>query len=781
MRRLIVLPLLALAFTFALQALHPEEAHAIGFLLPTDASLEPLRIDHHRVSVDVRERVAETRVEQTFFNTTDRRLEGTYVFPVPEGATVSGFTMWVNGQRMEGELLDAGTARSVYESIVARMRDPGLVEHIGGNLFRARVFPIEPHSEQRIEIRFAQTLDYEGSLVHYRYPLRTQGPATSTLADYTVSLDIVSRTAIRAVYSPTHNIAVSRENEHHVIASYEGTRATLDQDFDLFYAVDDADVGLSLLTHRPQGEDGYFLAMVAPRTELTDQELASKEVLFVFDTSGSMAGEKMERAKAALDYMLARLRPQDRFQVIRFSTDVELLFDDGTSHEASAGNIARARNFAAHFVPAGGTAIEPALREAFRTRNGSVEPRMVVFLTDGMPTVGVTDPASIIRLVQSNGAGARLFAFGVGDDVNTTFLDSLAASAGGTGEYFRDGNEMERRLSSFYDRIAYPAVTNVRLTFHREVNQQTEHREVNQQTEPGSNAYDIYPREIHALYRGEQILVVGRYRNEGPARVVLEGRVGNEASDRTFAFNVSFPTFEARNEFVPRVWAVRKVGGLLDEIRLHGERAELREEVITIARRFGLVTPYTSYLVAPDVQMPTAPDLRDRTIDLHLSLDAHLRAPAVATEHEERRFDGFESTVTQSAPSHSGGSAPAAQSAPSGATGERGRRISEQVHEMTGAERAEDATSRGVRFALGRAFAWQGGAYVDANHHAGMRELRIRPMSRAYFTLLTLRPELRAAFALGEHVIVTLDGGRAIVIDPSSPDTDEETARAFVR
>lgn len=762
MRPPIALPLLALAFMLALQVLHPKEAHAIGFLLPTDVTLEPLRIDHHRVSVDVRERVAETRVEQTFFNTTERRLEATYVFPVPEGATVSGFTMWVNGRRMEGELLDAGTARSVYESIVARMRDPGLVEHIGGNLFRARVFPIEPHSAQRIEIRFAQTLDYEGSLVHYRYPLRTQGPATSTLADYTVSLDIVSRTAIRAVYSPTHNIAVSRENEHHVIASFEGTRATLDQDFDLFYAVDDADVGLSLLTHRPQGEDGYFLAMVAPRTELTDQELASKEVLFVFDTSGSMAGEKMERARAALDYMLARLRPQDRFQVIRFSTDVELLFDDGTSHEASASNIARARNFAAHFVPAGGTAIEPALREAFRTRNtATLDARMVVFLTDGMPTVGVTDPASIVRLVQSNGAGARLFAFGVGDDVNTTFLDSLAASAGGTGEYFRDGNELERRLSSFYDRIAYPAVTNVRLTF------------------PGSNAYDIYPREIHALYRGEQILVVGRYRNEGPARVVLEGRVGNEARDRTFAFNVSFPTFEARNEFVPRVWAVRKVGGLLDEIRLHGERAELRQEVITVARRFGLVTPYTSYLVAPDVQMEVSPQpvLPE---GLQFSLDAQLRAPRVATEREESRFDGFESTVTQQAPSH-GGSAPAAQAAPSGATGERGRRISDELHQMAGAERAGDATSQGVRFALGRAFTWQSGAYVDANHRAGMRALRIRPMSRAYFTLLTLRPELRAAFALGEHVIVALDGDRAIVIDPASPDTDEETARAFVR
>ena len=417
----------------------PERALAIGFLVPTDGSLEPMRIHHHRVSVDVRERIAETRVEQTFLNTTDRTLEATYIFPVPDGATVSGFAMWVNGQRMEGELLDSAQARSVYESIVARMRDPGLVEHIGGNLFRARVFPIAPHSEQRIEIRFSQTLEYQGSVVHYRYPLRTSGPSTETLADFTVSFDIASRTAIRAVYSPTHNVSVSRENDHHVIASYEGTRAALDQDFDLYYAVDDGDVGLSLLTHRSPGEDGYFLAMIAPRTELTEHELASKEVLFVFDTSGSMAGDKIARARAALDYMLQRLGPNDRFQVIRFSTDVEVLFDGGSSMPATPENVARARYFASHFVAAGGTAIEPALREALRTNGASqTSPRMVVFLTDGMPTVGTTDPGTIVRSIsaaaqQSAPGGARVFAFGVGDDVNTTFLDALARSAAGHG------------------------------------------------------------------------------------------------------------------------------------------------------------------------------------------------------------------------------------------------------------------------------------------------------------------------------------------------------------
>jgi Ca-activated chloride channel family protein len=354
---------------------------------------------------------------------------------------------------------------------------------------------------------------------------------------------------------------------------------------------------------------------------------------------------------------------------------------------------------------------------------------------------------------------------------------------------------MERRLSVFYDRIAYPAVTNVRLTF------------------PGASAYDIYPRELHELYRGEQVLVVGRYRGEGPARVVLEGRVGAEATSRSFGFDVSFPPHELRNDFVPRVWAVRKVGSLLEEIRLNGERPELRDEVTTLARRFGLVTPYTSFLVAPDEEMrvarptPTSPTITlDGRVQLQLesqSIEGNLRRPPEAPAEpaprartEAGRFAGFDSTVVAPSadPPVSGGqgatstgsargsapSQPSPSVAPSGATGERGRRISEELREMENAERADDATSRGTRFVMGRAFQYRDGGYVDPNFRSTMRVIHIRALSRAYFAILARRPELRQAFAVGERVTVALDATRAIVIEPSAPDVSESDATRFV-
>ncbi|MDB4928576.1 MAG: Inter-alpha-trypsin inhibitor domain protein, partial [Myxococcaceae bacterium] len=574
----LALGLLAMALSLLGQA---RTAGATGLLLPADGSLGPLAIRSHRVSVAIHERVAETRVVQVFRNQTDRVLEGTYIFPLPPGASVSGFAMTVNGRRVEGSVLEANEARGIYEGIVARMRDPGLVEYMGGNLFRARVFPIPASGDQTVELRFTQTVDYQAGTIHYRYPLRTAGPQARTMEDFTLSATLEASAPIRAVYSPTHRIDTTRRGARQATVGFELGNAVLDRDFDLYYTLADSDVGMSVLTHREQGEEGYFLMMLAPRSESTEREVIGKDILFVCDTSGSMAGEKMTNARLALRAWVNRLNPDDTFNVLRFSTDVETFSE--SSINASPENRARALRFIDGFEASGGTAIAPALTQALDVPVRRGAPRTIVFLTDGMPTVGETNTTAIIRAAAERNAGrAQIFAFGLGDDVNTTFLDLLAQQNRGSADYARSGAEMATLLEGFYNRIAFPMLADLRLALR------------------GADAFDVYPRDLGTLYRGGQLVVTGRYRTAGNATVALTATVASQEAPRTFEWPVAMAAHEPANDFIPRVWATRKVGYLLDEIRLRGENPEIRESVIQLARRFGIVTPYTSYLVTEE-------------------------------------------------------------------------------------------------------------------------------------------------------------------------------------
>jgi Ca-activated chloride channel family protein len=352
-------------------------------------------------------------------------------------------------------------------------------------------------------------------------------------------------------------------------------------------------------------------------------------------------------------------------------------------------------------------------------------------------------------------------------------------------------------MTAFFDRISYPVLTDLRLTM------------------PSGQPYDVYPRDLGHLYRGDQLLVVGRYRGEGPGQVVLEGRLGGETALRQLTYAVSFPTSEPRNEFLPRVWAVRKVGTLLDDIRHHGEQPELREEVVQLATRFGIVTPYTSYLVAPDEPMPVQPPVLAMPTDgVQLQLDRRAgrmptteAAPSYAASGADASsvagdFASFPGAVAQAAPprtSSSTGSSSSAPSAPSyatstpsyspptpappagpDATGEAGRRLSSRLREMRSAERADEAEASTVRIVGTRTFTLTAGRWVDGGFHAGGRVLRVRPMSAAYFALIAARPELRAAFALGDAVVVALDGGRAIEVAADAAEVSADEARRFV-
>ena len=381
-KKLLIIGLIAVLVPLLMQS----TASATGLLIPSDQALGPLSIKYHRASVKITDRAAVTHVDQVFINNTDRDLEATYMFPLPKGATVSDFYLYMNGKRTKGEILEKDRARNIYEGIVRRMRDPGLLEYMGNDLFQCRVYPVPRRGEQRIEIEFTQVMPFEGGVVKYVYPMRTDQASAKTLQDFTVSVKIASKVAIKSIYSPSHQIYSRKANDHEATAGFETMAALLDRDFELFYTVSEKDIGLNLLTFREAGEAGFFLVMASPKSEYTEQEIMGKRITFVVDTSGSMAGEKMKYAKEALKYCLNKLSNDDLFNVVRFSTDVEGFEKAPVS--ASKENVQRAMNFVERMEAAGGTAIDEALTTALAGHVKAEEPNLVVFITDGHPTGG---------------------------------------------------------------------------------------------------------------------------------------------------------------------------------------------------------------------------------------------------------------------------------------------------------------------------------------------------------------------------------------------------------
>lgn len=551
----------------------------------------PLEVKNHFVSVKVEGQVAVTSVDQTFYNPSGQRLEGTYLFPIPKGAEIDKFEMDVNGEMMEAELLDAGKARKIYEDIVRRAKDPALMEYAGQGLFKVRIFPIEPHSDKRVKLKYTQVLKRDGRLVDYTYPLNTEKFSSRPVGEVSIKVEVHSENGIKSVYSPSHEIEVSRKGEKQVVVGFEVKNSRPDTDFKLFFATDDKDadaVGVEMLTYPSQkgADDGYFMMLVSPGAWEKKDKVVPKDIVFALDTSGSMRTKKLDQAKAALEFCLDNLNEGDRFEIVRYSTEAEPLFDEMRS--ANKGNTTRAKEYISGLKAGGGTAIEEALLQAVsyaKDRKDQDRPYQVIFLTDGRPTIGETRPDKILERLkeksESSASAARVFCFGIGTDINTKLLDLIAEETRAVTEYVLPEEDIEHKVSRFYAKIAVPVMANLKLS-----------------AKGGVRLSERYPKDLPDLFKGDQLVVFGRYQAEkGKAKLELEGSLAGER--KTFQYKVKLDS-SGDHQFIPRLWATRRVGYLLDEIRLRGESSELKEEVVSLARQYGIVTPYTSYLIVED-------------------------------------------------------------------------------------------------------------------------------------------------------------------------------------
>ena len=647
------------------------------------------------VQVAVSGRVARVTVEEWFRNTGPIMGEGSYLYPLPGEAAFSDFSLWQGDRELKGEMMDAGQARSIYENIVRLKRDPALIELAGHGLIRARVFPIAPGETRKITLRYVQMLDRLGDAWRFRYA----GGRDSTPRSFHMVLDSASR--IGNPYSPTHRVTAVRRGDRLEVTLAD---SRWNGELDLLLPLTRGLVGMSLITHHVASErDGYFMVLLAPGR--VAERTLRRDVVGVLDISGSMSGEKLDQAKAAVAQMVGALRPGDRFRLIAFSSTVRR--DSPGWSNATPANVQAAQEWVRALAAEGGTNIAGALTEAFATPPAEGALGIVLFLTDGLPTVGETDPERIADAAERARGAFRVFSFGIGYDVNSFLLDRLAERARGTAEYVGPGGNIESAVGSLTAKIASPVLTDLTLSGD------------------GAELYDLQPGRLPDLFAGDEMVILGRYRTRATGAWTLSVTGHRAGREQHFATRAPADAPES-SDYVAHLWAARKAGALGREIRLHGQTAELMKELRDLALRYGILTDYTAYLVQEPGMVAAGP-LEDR----------RPLAPAPAQQFGRASVDKARRDALSANSS-----------------------VAAEAREMDVLARGEMRGAR-TQQAGGRVFVWRDSAWIDLRHGDSLPVVSVAAFSDAYFALVQVLPDLVKPLALEPTVLVA---GRRISI-----------------
>lgn len=568
-----------------------------GFIIETRRTVpiqSSFEIREVGVDAQVRNQAAEVQVSQTFHNPGSTQLEAEFFFPLPEDGAVQDFVLMVDGRELTGRLMNKDEARRIYEEIVRTKRDPALLEYMGRGLYRTSVFPIPPGADRKLTMKYTQLCKRDRDVIEFSYPLSTQKFTSKPIQRLSIRASIESKDSIKSVYCPSDDVRIDRSGDHEARISMERTNVIPTSDFRMVYTLAEGAIGASVVSYRPSaGDDGYFLLLASPEVKAPDAKPLPKTVIFVLDRSGSMAGKKIEQARRALKSVLNNLRDDDLFNIVVYDNAVETFrpelerFTSRTREEAE--------RYVDNIREGGGTNIDEALTSALGLIRDHSRPNYLLFLTDGLPTAGEVRELSIADHCRKNNTQkARIFSFGVGFDVNARLLDRLSAGNSGTSEYVRPDEDIETHVARFYSKMSSPVLTDLRIEF------------------TGTDVNRTYPRDLPDLFEGGQIVWVGRYRQPGRTTLKVTGRIADES--RTFEFPAELADSDrgSGHNFVERIWAVRRIGYLIDQIDLSGQNKELVDELVSLSTKYGIMTPYTSFLADERVQLHAMNQNADR-------------------------------------------------------------------------------------------------------------------------------------------------------------------------
>ncbi|MFC2088175.1 VIT domain-containing protein [Calditrichota bacterium] len=704
---------------------------------PRGVSSSPVNLKSVKANIQLKEGVGDITLEETFFNPSNFRLEGEYIFALPGESQIHDFNLYINGKKTAGEVLDGSEATKIYEGIVRKMRDPALLEYAGNSLFKARIFPIEPKADRKIELSYAQAVFYDGKAYKFSLPIKQSGQGS--IENFYMVIDLQTKSPLGNIYSPSHQIHITRNGDKRAKITLEATNMEAEKDLILYYSLDQKEINATLLTFRPRTDrDGYFMLLASPSYDIEDEKYIPKDIIFVIDVSGSMSGEKIQQAKEALRFCVNTLKPADNFEIISFSTSLNNF--QNQLKNAGKDEIENAKYFIDNLNASGGTNINEALKKALRlkTKNDN-RPTSIVFLTDGLPTEGETNINTILQNIKAEKKEfIRIFSFGVGFDVNTFLLDKISQDSHGSANYVKPGEDIEKEVSTFFAKISNPVMTSPNLDF----------------TDAG--VYDVYPQDLPDIFKGQRVSALGRYRHPGEVTIFLSGK--QKDYQRKFEYDVEFERRETENDFIAKLWANRKVSHLLAQIRFNGENKELVESIKQLGKEYGIVTPYTSYLVTEQEKELAAIDARiNRGAGgvVEIRMQRQQRAREIQAEENEESVGSklFYDAVM------------AAPKAASNASG-RGAVMSSRAMKKIAHAEKDEAMIITVKRISDRTFNLNNGVWVENNLKLDSTPDKIiKFLSDEYFELVKENNELKKILSLGEEVLFNCDREVYIIVN----------------
>jgi len=551
------------------------------------------------VEVSIKGMVASTVINQIFTNNTEEPIEAVYIFPLPNNSAVYDMKMLIKDRLIQGEIKEREEAKRIYIEAKNEGKRAALTEQERPNIFTNSVANVMPNDTIIVQLQYVEKLQFEDGIFSLCFPIvigpryihgnsilgysgtgwafdtdivqdasritpQVIPPGYRSGNNISIKVDLDSGLPIEEISSVSHELNIIKNENDNFTIDLKDEKVIPNKDFVLEYQMKDGKDPQAALFTSKKSKDNYFMLMVVPPSQAETTEQLSKEMIFVIDVSGSMAGTSINQAKRGLKYALSNLNEDDHFNIIQFESNYKIYRLQPL--QATKENIAKALKYVGKLSANGGTEAKPALLQAMRQASNSEAVSTILFLTDG--DVGNED--DIIRAVNNNLGNARLFSVAIGSAPNRHLLNKVSKFGRGTFTNIASLNEVESKMKLLFEKIEKPVLADVQLKI--------------------DNA-ELYPNPIPDLFTGQPMIVFGKLGKSNSDLAVLKGRNNSGIFTLKLPFDLDKAPVETA---IPTLWAREKIGGLMDEFRLGN--ASVKPSIIELAIEHHLLTKFTSFV-----------------------------------------------------------------------------------------------------------------------------------------------------------------------------------------